>query len=181
MKTSSLEHLRVEYDWIEAFSMVRSVLTIVWCLVMGLLCYMFSIGGNVLWASLFGLLIIIALYIILALVSNKTVFLVSPELVASHGPLPWFGGFEIKTAEIGSILWKASGRDDVALTRGTYTFYFNLLDGKKVSIFAVVPICEYRPALETVIAIQEWLAPYHKIEIIRASGLHANTPLQTME
>jgi len=162
--------------------MVRFILTILWCLVMGLLCYMFYIGGNVLWASLFGLLVIVALYIILALVSNRTVFLVSPELVvASHGPLPWFGGFEIKTAEILSILWKASGRDDVALTRGTYTFYFNLLDARKVSIFAVVPICEYRPALETVVAIQEWLAPYHKIEIVRGSGLHANSPLHTME
>ena len=173
---------RVEYNWIDAISTFRFVVSIVWCLVMGLLGYFSYNGGNVGWASICAFLVIMVLYIIVALVLNKTVLHVTPELVvASHGPLPWFSGFEIKTADICSIIWKESDRHDVALTRGTYTFYFSLADGKRISIFALVPISEYRPALQKVHAIQEWLAPYQKIDIAKASGLRPNIRLRMTE
>jgi hypothetical protein len=155
--------LRVEYVWLEGSSWFVPVFLILWSVVVAFVGYTGYLAHDAVTSVLCLVVIALAVYCGIAVTINKTIILVSPERIEiCHAPMPWFGERELSVSEIQSIGWKERANAEGARFS---KFYFNMVDGRKIRIFAGVSIGKPDAALRAVEKVTGWLSPFRKLDV----------------
>jgi hypothetical protein len=155
--------LRVEYDWLDGVNWIFVGILFAWSLGAAIFGYFRFASDDAAGAIVCGIVVILAGYVIVAFLFNRTILFVSPEAIKIViEPIPWLGANQVEVADIQYIKVEESSTPE----GGTkIQCLFVLTDDREVPIFSGVPVSSPKRAMAMMRKVTGWLTPYKVIEI----------------